>query len=107
MYNLEIRLSQHDLAKLKNYANAVLEDNESNQNETTNVVVSDEFSIANVQDVTEILKNMLVNVETSRLLTISEKLFQAMQNFNFIETGFFRYTFGLMFFAVKQKKQLF
>lgn len=103
IYKLEIRISKHDLAKLEAYANAVLDDNEIMNVTST---ISSEFSIANVRDVTDILENMLVSVESSRLLTLTEKFIETLQNIHIIDTALFRYLMSVFIIGVKYQELL-
>lgn len=91
-------MSKHDLAKLENYANANLEDHETQNNET----MTNEFSISNIQDITEILKNMLVRVEGSRMLTVSEHLIEILENIRF--GAFIPWSIGILSILVKDNQ---
>ena len=88
-------MSKHDLAKLENFSRV---DVVGDQNET----FTEKFTIAQIHDVTDILKNMLIRVETNRILSRGEKFIQFFQSIDIANSALFRWLMGISAILVSQ-----
>lgn len=100
IYKLEIELSKHELSKLESFSNDddrggstgdISDDNGGKSDDEI-----DTFSVAQVHDITDILNNMLVRVETNRLLSLTEKIIDAWQSIDLLNSALIRWFFAVV-----------
>lgn len=101
IYKLEIEISKHEMAKLASFA--IADEGGGGGGGGSGVELNEttvSVSIDQVHDVTEILKSMLVQVESNRLLTLTERLIEAFQAVDVFNSPFVRSIFAVIAIAV-------